>query len=100
MTMLKVKTIYGFLYTYFTTSQGRQAWILTLADDTTMFDAIAIYDFLGRLFIAAFVLILRCSTNIDLVQCVEGDFYALSNFQTTHKLVISDVRIVAAMGKI
>lgn len=83
MTMLKVKTIYGFLCTYFTTSQGRQAWILTLADDTTMFDAIAIYNFLGRLFIVAFVLILRCSAkNVDLVQCVEG-FYALSNFQTT-----------------
>lgn len=84
---------------YFTTSQGRQAWILTLADKT-MFDAIAIYDILGRLFIAAFVLILRCSTNIGLVQCVEGGFYALSNFQTTHKLVISDVRMVVAMGKI
>lgn len=97
--MLKVKTIYGFLCTSFTTSQGRQAWILTLADDTTIFDAIAIYDFLGRLCIAAFVLILRCSTNIDLVQCV-GGFYALSNFQTTHKLVISDVRTIVAMGKI
>lgn len=78
--MLKVKTIYGFLCTYFTTSQGRQAWILTSADDTTMFDAITIYNFLGILLIAAFVLILRCSTNIDLVQCKEGGFYALSNF--------------------
>lgn len=78
--MLKVKTIYGLLCTYFTTSRGRQAWILTLADDTTMFDAIAIYDFLGRLLIAAFVLILRCSTNIDLVQSIEGGNYALSNF--------------------
>lgn len=35
---------------------------------------------LSRQTFAAFVLILRCSTNIDLVQCVEGGFYALSNF--------------------